>query len=157
MMSDRLPVAGSRLSMFTPMPPARTGVAHYASMLIPALQKHAEVEVITDDRQPATGHRIYQLGNNPHHEWIYKQAIQHPGVIVLHDIVLHHLIVEMTLARGDAAGYIAALEANHGAVGAAWGRGRAPFCQKCLEILGAFWCQIFMQPTMQSTAVSSVA
>src|SRR5206468_12037615 len=68
---------------------------------------------------------FYQLGNNPHHEWIYKAAMKNPGVIVLHDIVLHHLIVEMTLAQGDVAGYVAALEANHGAVGGAWGRGRA--------------------------------
>jgi glycosyltransferase involved in cell wall biosynthesis len=48
-----------------------------------------------------------------------------PGVIVLHDLVLHHLIVEMTLARGDVDGYVAALEANHGQAGAAWARGRA--------------------------------
>ena len=48
-----------------------------------------------------------------------------PGVIVLHDLVLHHLIVEMTLARGDVDGYVAALEANHGEAGAAWARGRA--------------------------------
>ena len=31
----------------------------------------------------------------------------------------------MTLARGDVDGYVAALEANHGAAGAAWARGRA--------------------------------
>jgi glycosyltransferase involved in cell wall biosynthesis len=113
--------------MFTPMPPTRTGVAHYASMLVPALRQHTDIEVITANgqRPTANGERIYQLGNNPHHEWIYKEAMQHPGVIVLHDIVLHHLIVEMTLARGDVAGYIAALEANHGAAGAAWARGRA--------------------------------
>jgi glycosyltransferase involved in cell wall biosynthesis len=48
-----------------------------------------------------------------------------PGVVVLHDVVLHHLIVEMTLARGDAEGYVAALRANHGEAGAAWARGRA--------------------------------
>jgi glycosyltransferase involved in cell wall biosynthesis len=112
--------------MFTPMPPARTGVAHYASMLVPALRQHREVQVVTNGEQRAeNGERIYQLGNNPHHEWIYKQAMAHPGVIVLHDIVLHHLIVEMTLARGDVEGYVAALEASHGAAGAAWARGRA--------------------------------
>jgi glycosyltransferase involved in cell wall biosynthesis len=113
--------------MFTPMPPARTGVAHYASMLVPALQKHVEVKVVTEhgERRTENGERIYQLGNNPHHEWIYKEAMQTPGVIVLHDIVLHHLIVEMTLARGDIEGYVAALEANHGEAGAAWARGRA--------------------------------
>ncbi|HEX2121858.1 MAG TPA: glycosyltransferase family 4 protein, partial [Thermoanaerobaculia bacterium] len=68
---------------------------------------------------------VYQLGNNPHHEWIYGEAMRAPGVVVLHDLVLHHLIVEMTLARGDAEAYVAALEANHGAAGAAWARGRA--------------------------------
>src|SRR5207253_4041642 len=126
-MSDVLAVGRSPLAVYTPVPPTRTGVAHYASMLIPALQAKFDVEVLSSDgqRPTANGQRIYQLGNNPHHEWIYKEAMQHPGVIVLHDIVLHHLIVEMTLARGDVAGYVAALEANHGAAGAAWARGRA--------------------------------
>ena len=115
-----------KVALYTPMPPARTGVAHYSAMLIPALGEQVELEVIdSDNRQPATDNRIYQLGNNPHHEWIYKAGMQHPGVIVLHDIVLHHLIVEMTLARGDLQGYVAALEASHGEAGAAWARGRA--------------------------------
>lgn len=111
--------------MLTPWPPERTGVAHYASMLVPALRKRIDVEVI--DRQPATGdrQRIYQLGNNPHHAWIYEEAMRVPGVVVLHDVVLHHLIVEMTLARGDIEGYVEALRANHGEAGAAWARGRA--------------------------------
>lgn len=114
------------VAVFTPLPPARTGVAHYASMLLPALEKKIEVVAIgPGDRPPATGDRIYQLGNNPHHEWIYEEAMRTPGVIVLHDLVLHHLIVEMTLARGDADGYVAALRANHGEAGAAWARGRA--------------------------------
>ncbi len=111
--------------MFTPWPPARTGVAHYATMLVPALRKHLEVEVIDGQRPTANGQRIYQLGNNPHHAWIYEEAMRTPGVIVLHDVVLHHLIVEMTLARGDVERYIGALRASHGEVGAAWARGRA--------------------------------
>jgi glycosyltransferase involved in cell wall biosynthesis len=53
------------------------------------------------------------------------EALREPGVIVLHDLVLHHLIVEMTLARGDADGYVAALRQSHGEAGAAWARGRA--------------------------------
>src|SRR5437763_14644909 len=95
---------------FSPMPPERTGIAHYSAMLLPALRDRVEVEIVaTGNRQPATGNRIYHLGNNPHHEWIYREALEVPGVIVLHDVVLHHLIVEMTLARGDAAAYAAAL------------------------------------------------
>ena len=109
------------------MPPERTGIAHYSAMLVPELRKRVDLEVIPDAecRMPDAGCRVYQLGNNPHHEWIYLEALKTPGVIVLHDVVLHHLIVEMTLARGDADGYAAALRASHGAVGEAWARGRA--------------------------------
>ncbi|MEA2165300.1 MAG: hypothetical protein QOK37_3427 [Thermoanaerobaculia bacterium] len=95
-------------------------------MLIPELAKHVDLQAIDDPSslvpRPSS---LYFLGNNPHHAWIYEEAMRTPGVIVLHDLVLHHLIVEMTLARGDVDGYVAALAANHGEAGAAWARGRA--------------------------------
>jgi glycosyltransferase involved in cell wall biosynthesis len=98
-------------------------------MLLPELRKRLDVTTISEPRsdlRPTTpDSRIYFLGNNPHHAWIYEEAMRTPGVIVLHDLVLHHLIVEMTLARGDVDGYVAAMEANHGEAGAAWARGRA--------------------------------
>ena len=67
--------------MFTPLPPAKTGVAHYASMLIPALRQQIDVEAVGEaDLRPATTDlRIYQLGNNPHHEFVYREAMAHPG------------------------------------------------------------------------------
>ena len=145
---DRLAVGGWRLAgetprriaVLTPLPPARTGVAHYSSMLLPALERAILALPPTANRQPPTVHAldtwtseqldaydavIYQLGNNPFHEAIYSEAMKRPGVVVLHDLVLHHLIVEMTLARGDADAYVAALQASHGSAGAAWARGRA--------------------------------
>src|SRR5947209_15603682 len=96
-------------------------------MLLPALGKHVDVRRVSSSHSPLpTPHsRIYHLGNNPHHAWIYEEAMRTPGVAVLHDVILHHLIVEMTLARGDVEGYVDALRANHGEVGAAWARGRA--------------------------------
>jgi glycosyltransferase involved in cell wall biosynthesis len=105
-----------RVAWHSPLPPARTGVAHYASMVLPALQA-ADSGLQTAD--------IYHLGNNPFHEAIYRLAMERPGIVVLHDVVLHHLIVEMTLARGDVEGYVAALRASHGEAGEAWARGRA--------------------------------
>jgi glycosyltransferase involved in cell wall biosynthesis len=120
--------APESVAMLTPLPPARTGVAHYASMLLPALGGRITVRAFRsadDYRRADFDEVIYQLGNNPHHEWIYEEAMREPGIAVLHDLVLHHLIVESTLARGDAAAYVAALEASHGAAGAAWARGRA--------------------------------
>ena len=117
-----------RVAVLTPLPPAKTGVAHYAAMVVPALARRHDVQAFTSlegYRAEEFGQVVYQLGNNPHHAWIYAEAMREPGTVVLHDLVLHHLLVEMTLARGDAAAYIAALEANHGPPGAAWARGRA--------------------------------
>ncbi len=117
-----------RVAVLTPLPPARTGVAHYASMLLPALAERVSVRAfdsLEGYRRDEYDAVIYQLGNNPHHEVMYAEAMRAPGVVVLHDLVLHHLIVEMTLARGDADAYVEALEANHGAAGVAWARGRA--------------------------------
>jgi len=117
-----------RIAVLTPLPPTRSGVAHYSSMLLPALAQRAEVRAFDS----LEGYRaedfdvvFHQLGNNPHHEAMYAEAMRVPGVAVLHDLVLHHLVVEMTLARGDVEGYVAAMEANHGPAGAAWARGRA--------------------------------
>ena len=114
--------------MLTPLPPAQTGVAYYSSILLPALAERVSVQAFTSldgYRRADFDNVIYQLGNNPHHAFAYAEAMREPGVIVLHDLVMHHLIVEMTLARGDVEGYVAALEANHGPAGAAWARGRA--------------------------------
>ena len=51
--------------------PTRSGVAHYASMLLPALAKRAEVRAfdsLDGYRRADFDAVIYQLGNNPHHE-----------------------------------------------------------------------------------------
>ncbi|HUP49232.1 MAG TPA: glycosyltransferase [Thermoanaerobaculia bacterium] len=117
-----------RVAFLSPLPPARSGIAHYASMLLPALRRKIDVTAfgsLDGYRAADFDLAVYQLGNNPHHEFVYAEAMRRPGVIVLHDFVLHHLIVEMTLARGDVEGYVAALEASHGQAGAAWARGRA--------------------------------
>ncbi|HEX8253413.1 MAG TPA: glycosyltransferase [Thermoanaerobaculia bacterium] len=113
-----------RIAVFTPLPPTKSGVAHYSSLIVPALGATA-FDSLDGYRRDEFDEVIYQLGNNPHHELMYAQAMKEPGVVVLHDLVLHHLIVELTLARGDVDAYVAALEANHGPAGAAWARGRA--------------------------------
>jgi glycosyltransferase involved in cell wall biosynthesis len=134
-----------KIAYLSPLPPTRSGIAHYSAMVLRALGQRCAITPVVDSEASANeaaplgaisiagyaGRRddfdvaVYQLGNNPHHEFVYREAMAHPGVAVLHDFVLHHLIVEMTLARGDAAAYVEALAQNHGAAGAAWARGRA--------------------------------
>ena len=72
-----------------PLPPARTGVADYAAALLSALKRRGSVEV---DSTTADVH-LYHLGNNSLHREIYERALARPGVAVLHDAVLHHLLL----------------------------------------------------------------
>ena len=45
-------------------------------------------------RRPGAGGRLplYQMGNNRYHEGVLDLAMRLPGVLTLHDVVLHHLL-----------------------------------------------------------------
>jgi glycosyltransferase involved in cell wall biosynthesis len=60
---------------------------------------------------------LYQLGNSLLHAHVYRAALRRPGVVLLHDPVLHHLVEGLTLGRGDWAGYEAVLAENYGPAG----------------------------------------
>ena len=58
---------------------------------------------------------LYQIGNNGYHSFVYEQAIQTPGVVVLHESNLHHLIAERTIKRNDWDAYMREVEFDGGA------------------------------------------
>ncbi|HVM18238.1 MAG TPA: hypothetical protein VM290_11710, partial [Gaiellaceae bacterium] len=61
---------------------------------------------------------LYHVGNDPEaHGWILEALRRRPGVVVLHEFVLHHLVAGMTLARRDVAQYLAAMEREAGLPG----------------------------------------
>src|SRR5690348_15871167 len=60
---------------------------------------------------------LYQLGNNLDHAHVYRTALRVPGIVVLHDPVLHHLVEALTIGRGDAAGYDSVMAAHYGPAG----------------------------------------
>jgi glycosyltransferase involved in cell wall biosynthesis len=72
-------------------PPAgsRTGIADYAETLRRALQNFGTVEPNAADADV----HLYHIGNNRLHTDIYARALRTPGVIVLHDAVLHHFLL----------------------------------------------------------------
>ena len=125
-----------RVSYYSPLPPERSGIADYSALLLPALRRRFDVEVARR-RRPAlrkTDVALYHVGNNPQaHGWIVDALRRRPGVVVLHDLVLHHLVAGLTLARGNPGGYIAAMERDGGrearrlAEGVAGGRARPPW------------------------------
>jgi glycosyltransferase involved in cell wall biosynthesis/SAM-dependent methyltransferase len=108
-----------RLAFFSPLPPVKSGIADYSAALLDPLGRMAQVEAFSGAPEafdPSSyGAVLYQLGNNPHHIFVYEAALEHPGVVVLHEANLHHLIADMTIRRGDWDGYMRELEIGGGA------------------------------------------
>lgn len=102
---------------WTPLPPARNGIADYADRLNTAFGRQvglacvnpnpfSKVPVGTQVIDPAQAWRdtpkhavpLYQIGCNGDHIDIYHAALKHPGVVVLHDMRLFYLHELMNLA-----------------------------------------------------------
>jgi glycosyltransferase involved in cell wall biosynthesis len=104
-----------KINWFSPLPPAKTDIAHYTARVLPALSSLAEVTLWTDQRDWDPGlethaevrtfrlgrmpwvelnradANFYQIGNNPlFHGAIWQVSRLHAGVAVLHDFRLHH-------------------------------------------------------------------
>jgi glycosyltransferase involved in cell wall biosynthesis len=130
--------------MFTPLPPQANGIADYAFELLGPLAHRLRCTVVVEDgrrdaRAPAgveilqrldyerhadsfadTLH-VYHIGNNADHVYMLPALATRPGLIVLHDPALHHLLDCATVARNDPVGYIAALETDYGQAGVVLG------------------------------------
>jgi glycosyltransferase involved in cell wall biosynthesis len=136
-----------RVAFFSPLPPMKSGIADYSAELLPHLAEDCEIELIVDEgfrpdpalaaRFPVHGHRalprllgqgrfdvvLYQLGNNSdYHAAIYRTLLEHPGVVVLHEFVLHHLVRELTLEASRPDLYVDELRYAYGRTGEAAAR-----------------------------------
>ncbi len=102
-----------KIALVSPLPPARTGVADYASALQKELSKHAQVTAFESPNHSELetfDACLYQIGNNQLHGDVYEAALRVPGVVVLHDVVLHHFMLGR-LSRED---YIGEFVYNYG-------------------------------------------
>jgi glycosyltransferase involved in cell wall biosynthesis len=115
-----------KVAYFSPFPPERTGISEYSELLVPALGRRVELEVVPRGRTaPARAEVcLYHVGNNPDaHGWIVEALRKRPGLVVLHEFVLHHLVAGLTLGRGDGPGYLGAMQKDAGVVGRLLGHG----------------------------------
>jgi glycosyltransferase involved in cell wall biosynthesis len=114
-----------RVAYYSPLPPSRSGIADYSSLLLPALRERVDVVVAEQGkRAPAADIALYHVGNDPAaHGWILDALRERPGVVVLHEYVLHHLIAGTTIGRGDGRAYLDAMERELGVAGRLLGLG----------------------------------
>jgi glycosyltransferase involved in cell wall biosynthesis len=103
-----------RLAFVSPLPPVATGIADYAAELLELLGGAHELELfhgqdeveaarlpegapVRPAAQLLDRHRerpfdlaVYQMGNGRAHDFLYDVVSRLPGLLVLHDLVLHH-------------------------------------------------------------------
>jgi glycosyltransferase involved in cell wall biosynthesis/SAM-dependent methyltransferase len=107
-----------RVAFFSPMPPARTGIADYSAALAEPLGRLVDLEIFASapGAFDPSGFDIalYQAGNNPYHAFVYEAALRRPGVVVLHEANLHYLVADLTIRRGDWDAYLREVEYDAG-------------------------------------------
>src|SRR4051794_13827014 len=115
-----------RIAFFSPMPPSKSGIADYSAALVESLSELAQVQVFSE--KPSSFHSsqsdiaLYQIGNNGYHSFVYDQALTEPGVVVMHESNLHHLIAERTIKRNDWDAYMREIEFDGGPEALAYAR-----------------------------------
>jgi len=119
------------------MPPVRSGISDYSLELCSRLSEEVELDIYADNYQPivpplegrvhfyTAGEfvwrnlqspyhiNIYQMGNSTCHGYIYPFVFQYPGILVLHDYILHHSRFKMLCEAGRVADYSAEVEYCH--------------------------------------------
>ncbi|MGE0641700.1 MAG: glycosyltransferase family 4 protein [Thermoanaerobaculia bacterium] len=127
-----------RIDYLSPLPPVRSGISDYSVDLLPQLSALADVRVMQLPELPLdpelaaryspadaslTGEDgripVYHMGNNRYHAAIFRLAMERPGILVLHDLVLHHFLLDQTVGKGEFEPYRRILRANHGWIGEA--------------------------------------
>lgn len=132
-----------RLNWFSPLPPAKSGIADYTRQLLPSLTMAADIALWTDQEHwdPALEayaevHRyrfqevpwaevnratmsIFHIGNNHRfHGPIWQVSQHHAGLMVLHDAALQQLFAGLFREQWhDRMGYLDLMERCYGATG----------------------------------------
>jgi glycosyltransferase involved in cell wall biosynthesis len=111
----------SRIALFTPLRPVKSGIADYSEELCPLLNEHYDIDIFIEKYKPENKElkkivniypaseyvwrnlqkpyavNVYQMGNNTCHAYMYPYLFQYPGILVLHDYNLHHSRLKMAV------------------------------------------------------------
>jgi glycosyltransferase involved in cell wall biosynthesis len=126
-----------RVAWFSPLPPARSGIATVNAALLAVLRARLAIDCFVDlraharpagstDRHEFDAHDfvwkmrrapydlvVYQLGNASWHDYMWAYLARYPGLVVLHDPRLHHARARQLLQQGRADDYRAEFWYDH--------------------------------------------
>ncbi len=135
-----------KLAFFSPFNPIQSGISDYSEELLAAMMgalvggRAVDLDLFIDkgykpsnrkiadafDVFPGRGFDrvasqydaiIYQMGNSPAHAYVYEALLRHPGVVVMHEFILHHLRIWMALNGGRRKEYLRLMERRYGEEG----------------------------------------
>jgi glycosyltransferase involved in cell wall biosynthesis len=135
----------TRIALFAPISPLRSALVDHIQGLLPYLARSFDTVLVTDgsytprhpllaaDAEPRIQHIdyaafqtkpdafdlvIYQLGDEANlHGYMFDALHRYPGLVFLHDLVVHHAIVERTLNSGNPEAYVAEMRYCYGEQG----------------------------------------
>jgi glycosyltransferase involved in cell wall biosynthesis len=158
-----------KIAYWSPLAPQATGIADYSEELLPYLGEKADITLFVDGYEPTNpdildrfawhmAHEfdevaarepfdinLYQIGNSSYHRYALNTALRVPGVVVLHDLVLQHLFLGLSVERANVGLYVSEMKRAYGERGAALGRqiaaalgsdllrSRFPLCERVVE------------------------
>lgn len=123
-----------RIAWFGPWPPTASGVADYCALVVRQLARYVEIDVFATgdsesndedvrvfpfsafaerDAQQRYDTSIYNVGNDVRLAAVYNRALRTPGIVILHDPVLHPLVSELTWGSGSIPNYWRELSYGH--------------------------------------------
>lgn len=111
------------LAYVSPLNPQQSGISDYSEELLLYLKEFFDIKIIYNKSKPSNlnilnyfdvididtneeylegiKYRLYHMGNNSMHEWIYKMLEKYPGIVVLHDLNLFGFNMYSTFLKGD--------------------------------------------------------
>ncbi len=133
-----------RIAFCSPFNPVPSGISDYSEELVTHLWQYAELVLYYNSDAPPTNPVLrehftlrplrclardqrrrpfdgvlYHIGNSPAHSEIWHTAQRVPGVIVLHDLVLHHFMLHYyATTLHNIRGYVAMMTQSYGEAGA---------------------------------------
>jgi glycosyltransferase involved in cell wall biosynthesis len=117
------------VNFFSPFPPTRSGVSDYSFAIAKSLSRENDILAVVKTRQEEEflgkhgiaasvyenstappGVNIFQVGNSAAHDYLFKAALHIPGIVVIHDLLLHGLVKSAILGHNDRAEYKSLME-----------------------------------------------